>query len=235
MKKLINMLFLSLLFIEPYFLCAVPPGQAPTTINTPNASPFQKPDPQKSQPIHRPKLPSHPLLAKDTGIPIALPGIVGFKDGGWIGSDNLYNLKPNISIYVELVMPENQKFEVNEQDIKTRVQEIFAKAGITSVAFQEYGEPPLPLYHVLVMISSIDQCFMGSCSCRLFESVNLKRVIVEEGITFQAITWEKQNLIAASRKDFYSLLNKTIDDLTDVFVERFQYFQNLKFQRQGNH
>lgn len=236
MKKLVWAFFLSFLIGEPIYLCAQTtqkPGQAPSAINKPNPNPFPKPAPQKETPLPHPRIP-RPVTTAEGGIPFTLPGIVGLKEGHWVGSDNLYNLNPDISIYVELVMPEDHKFDVDEHELKARVQEIFSKAGITPNALHEPGEPLLPLYHVLVMFNEVEQCLMASCSCRLFESVNLKRVILEAGITFQAITWEKQDVISASKKDFYPLLDKTVDEITAAFVERYQYFQNLKIQRQGN-
>lgn len=236
MKKLVATFFLSCIVLNPVFLCAQNqmPGQAPSAINKPSAQPFPKPSPEKETPIPRPKLPKPMVASKEGGVPFTLPGIVGLKDGHWVGSDNLYNLSPDISIYIELVQAEDQKFDVDALEIKTRIQEIFSKAGINSAALHAPGEPSLPLYHVLIMLNQIEQYLIASCSCRLFESVNLKRVILEQGITFQAITWEKQDLISASKKDFYPLVEKTIEDFTNGFVERFQYFQNLRFQRQGS-
>ena len=233
MKKMMWLCIFSLLFINPFFLKADLPGQSSSSINKPNPHPFQKSPAPKETP-----LPSHPRIqplipSAEGGVPFTLPGIVGLKDGHWVGSDNLYNLKPDISIYVELVLPENKKFDINEDQIKSSVQEIFSKAGINPTALHEPGDPSLPLFHVLLLVNSVDEYLIASCACRLFESVTIKRVILEQGITFQAITWEKQDLIIASKKDFYPLIDKTIADFSAEFVERFQYFQNLK-SRQNN-
>lgn len=233
LKKIACSLILNIALMIPHILSAQLPGQAPSTINKPNPNPFPKTPQKPAPPMHAPKIPRRPTVsAKETLIPFALPGIVGIKDGRWVGSDNLYNLRPDISVYVELVMPEDQKFDIKEMAIKARVQEMFSKGGINPIALQEPGEPPLPLYHILIMISQSEQSLTACCACRLFEAISLKRVILEEGITFQAITWEKQDLISASIKEFPPLLDKTIDDFTTGFIERFQYFQNLKFQRQ---
>lgn len=234
MKKIIFSIFFVFLLGDSLHLSADLPGKPPSSINKSTVNPFQKPPPVKEAPGQHPRMPRAPTAVKEIGVPFLLPGIVGLKNGQWAGSDNLYNLRPDIGIYVELVMPEDQKFDINEHNIKERVEGIFSKAGINPVALREQGEPALPLYHVLIMLNQVDQCLTASCSCRLFESVTLKRVILEQGITFQAITWEKQDLISAAHKDFYSFLDKTIEDFTVSFVERFQYFQNLKFQRQGN-
>lgn len=219
----------------PQFLCADLPGQAPTTINKPNTNPFPKQAPppnqkEKSMGPHKFSKPPRVGVAKDY-VPFTLPGIVGMAQGQWVGSDNLYNVRPDITIYVELVMPEDTKFEINDKEIKAKIQEIFTKSGINPTAVHYADEPSLPLFHVLIMLNSIDQCLTAFCACRLFEPVTLKRVIQEQGITFQAITWEKQDLMSATKKDFYPLLDKTIDNLALSFTERFHYFQNVRAQQ----
>lgn len=229
--KVWGIFILSLISIGPQFLCADLPGAAPSTINKPNTNPFPKAAPPKEKPLPQPKISKPTMGVKGAYIPFTLPGIIGVNQGRWEGSDNLYNLNPNISIYIEVVMPENASFNVDEKEIKAKIEEIFSKAGISPLSLYEHGEVDLPLFHVLIMLNSIDQCLSAFCACRLFEAVNLKRVILEQGITFQAVTWEKQDLVAATKKDFYPLLDRTIDNLTEAFVERFQYFQNIRIQK----
>ncbi|MBS4166441.1 MULTISPECIES: hypothetical protein [unclassified Neochlamydia] len=176
------------------------------------------------------KKPLNPILSQ--GFPFTLPGIVSWKDNQWVGSDNLYNLKPNIHIILELVKGENKNFDINEEEVKAHIQEKLAKIGISSTLLPEANEPFLPLFHVLVLVDSIDQFYTASCSCRLFEPVILKRVSLEKGIIYQAITWEKQELITSPKKDFSDLLTKTLNGLTEAFVNRFLYFQKLKYKIQ---
>lgn len=234
MKQLIHTLCLALLACVPSLLCADLPGQPSSTINKPLSHPFQQQQQQPGQTekyVHpQPPTSRRPVPTEEGGIPFTIPGIVGAKNGAWVGSDNLFNLKPNMNVYVELVMPENMKIEINEAQIKSLVLQIFARVGIIPIAFVAPGEAPLPLYHVLIMLNQVDECNMAFCACRLFESVTLKRVILNPGITFQAITWEKQELISAAKKDFYPLLNKTITDFTEEFIGRYQYFLNLRTQ-----
>jgi hypothetical protein len=234
MRKLACVCFLCAVMLNSLNLWSALPGANPSSINQPNTNPFPKAPPQKEPPIHHPRMPLPPKPSKEAGPPFTLPGIVGLKEGRWAGSDNLYNLNPDISIYVEVVLPEDQKIEVHENEIKARIQELFTKGNIKFVGLHEPGEPPLPFFHVLVMINSLDQFMTAYCGCRLFEAVDLKRVVLEQGITFQAVTWEKQDLILASKKDFLPLLNRTIDDLAGAFVNRFEYFQNLRLQHQSN-
>lgn len=235
MKKVIALVLVYVFVIIPSYSFSQMPGK-PTqpSLSKQTTNPFQKPpSPQeKPQPPIQKKKQPQPSKMKVTGVPFTLPGIVGIVNGQWSGSDNLFNLKPNIGIFVEIVMPEDKTFEVNEAALTALVTELFTKAGISPSAIREPNEPPLPLYHVLIMMNSVDQQIIASCSCRLFEAVTLKRVILEEGITYQAITWEKQELISATPKDFKEVLPKTIQGLTSNFVERFHYFQNLRAQMQ---
>lgn len=231
MKRLFISIF-SILILPSIFLCAQMPGQSPTSINKPNPNPFPKGAPQKEAPPHPNKTTPKPTAAKEgAGPPFTLPGIVGIRQGQWVGSDNLYNVPPHISIYVEVILPETQKLQTSEKALLTRVETIFTKGGIGINAEHPPGTPPLPLFHVLILFDKIEECLTASCACRLFEAVNIKRAVFDEDITFQAITWEKQDLISAAQADFYLLLDKTIDEFATEFVERFKYFQNLKLQQ----
>lgn len=235
MKKLMHILFLSASLLSGMELHSAMPGQGSSSkITPPTFQPppgqQQKPEPQKPM---RPYIPPRPMPAPPV-VPFTIPGIVGFKNGALIGSDNLYNLSPDINVYVEIVMPEGKKFTITEQEVKARLIQILTRVGINPVAIVVPGEAPLPLFHVLIMLNQEQDCYLAFCSCRLFESVTLKRVILNPGITFQAITWEKQELITAAKKDFYPLLNKTLADFTEQFVERYQYFINLRMQTERN-
>lgn len=232
MKKF-TWIFLSVLLTTNCLKAQQMPGKPtqPSLNKAPFAKPAQPPT-HEAPPIHKRELPP-PAKAKITSVPFTLPGIVGIANGQWGGSDNLFNLKPNIGIYVEIVIPEGKKFDVTEVELGTLVTDLFVKAGISPYALQEPESPPLPLFHVLIMINSIGQNVFASCSCRLFESVTLKRVILERGITYQAITWEKQDLISAVTNDFKGTLQKTIEELTSEFTTRFHYFQNFKSQSQS--
>lgn len=232
MKKLAYIWILTVLLAAPLYLSADLPGQAPTSINKPNPNPFPKAAPTKEPRGPSPRAQKPQPTAKDVGTPFTLPGIIGIRASGWVGSDNLYNVAPHISIYIEVATPEGQKLLVNEAQLKARVAGIFTKGGIQPIALHAPGDPSLPLFHVLIMSNQVEQCMTASVAARLFEAVTLKRAAFDPGITFQAITWEKQDLITAAQSDFYSLLEKTIDEFALDFVDRFKYFQNLKVQRQ---
>jgi hypothetical protein len=203
------------------------PGKASSSLDQSKENPFETAPPEKSSPKHM-IVPKVRPTTTAFSTPYTLPGIVGLAGGKWIGSDNLYNMRPDISVYVEVIMPEGKVFKINETALKELVIGIFEKGMINSPAVHEPDEPSLPLFHILIMMNSIDQYTIANIDCRLFESVTLKRVILDPGITFQAITWEKQELIAATETEFNNVFTKTIQDLATTFSERLNYFQTVK-------
>jgi hypothetical protein len=238
MKKILLMVCLTLGLTSSAFSQSMPsgmPGKPPSSLNNSKANPFAKPQ-EKPEPINMPKkLLKKPVVeAKGILTPFSMPGMVGVSNGQWTGSDNLYNLTPFISLYVEIIKPENSTLAINEKDIIDNIEKIFGANALTPHAMIQPGDPALPLYHVLIMYNKAEEYEFGLVNCRLFEPVNLKRVILEDGISFQAITWEKQELVAASDKDFKNIVISTVDELTNDFVTRFRYFQEIKARSSGD-
>ncbi len=56
----------------------------------------------------------------------------------------------------------------------------------------------------------------------------MKRVILSSDVTFQAITWEKEDMLISSEEEFDQQLTDLISDLTRSFSDRFQFFINVK-------
>ncbi|MBN9378782.1 MAG: hypothetical protein BGO14_03780 [Chlamydiales bacterium 38-26] len=236
MRKLALHSFFCLITLLPLPLKANLPGQPPSSSSSSKlpSNPFHSAPPTQAQPLPSPKRPLPPVSSKDSGPPFTLPGIVALKGGQWEGSDNLYNLSPNVGIYIEIVKPEGKKIEIDEAALKSHIQEIFSRGGINPNAMHAPGLPGFPLFHVLILVDTVEQFVVASCSCRIFESVGLQRVIIEPGITYQAITWEKQELLITAKDNFEPLLLKSLEELSGAFVSRFQYFQNVRLQQQSN-
>lgn len=91
---------------------------------------------------------------------------------------------------------------------------------------------PLPFFHVLIMINPIEKGYVVYIGTRLFESIDIKRAgaRLDEQTAFQAITWERQQLLISSKEDLTAQVNATVDELTNEFISRYKYFQNLRFQ-----
>lgn len=88
--------------------------------------------------------------------------------------------------------------------------------------------PPLPFLHVLIMVNPIEKGYVAYFGLRLFESVEIKRVVLEPDTAFQAITWEKQTLLIASTEDFKKEMSNLTKELTEDFISRYNYYRSLK-------
>ena len=101
------------------------PGKPPSSLNQSSTNPFQQPGSrQKEQPINKvsPKMEN---LTTSVTTPHSTAGIVGQANGEWVSSDHLYNLKPNMSVYVEVIYPEGKNFQVNEEALKYASRKYF--------------------------------------------------------------------------------------------------------------
>lgn len=165
-----------------------------------------------------------------TGGPYMLPGITAFKKGQWVGSDNLYNITNNIGVSVEIIKPLGRPIPIDSNTIRNRIAGMFDRAGIIPIAEGKGVKAPLPFFHILIMIYPVEKGYVASINGRLFEPVALARINLDKNITWQAITWEKQDLIIASADLLNEQLFKSIDEITNNFIERFKFFENIKSQ-----
>jgi len=156
------------------------------------------------------------------------PGIVAQRGGAWVGSDHLYNLTNKIDIHVEIFKPENVDLPLTEEMIRSRVADIFKKGGITPIAEEVAGDPPLPFFHVLIMIYPIDKGYVAYCEGRLFEKVRLERIRLDDLTVLQGITWESQNLIVSPTNMIGEQISNSIDEIADTFVERYRFYEEIR-------
>ena len=91
---------------------------------------------------------------------------------------------------------------------------------------------PLPFFHVLIMINPIEKGYVAYVGTRLFESIDIKRsgAQLDQQTAFQAITWERQLLLITAKEDLLAQVNSSVDELTTEFLNRYKYFQQLRFQ-----
>ena len=162
------------------------------------------------------------------------PGIVAQRGGAWVGSDHLYNLTNQIDILVEIFKPENVDIPITEEMLRSRVADIFKKGGITPIAELIAGKPPLPFFHVLVMIYPIEKGYVAYCEGRLFENVNLDRIRLDDLTLLQGITWESQNLIVSPTNQIGEQINNSVDEIAETFVERFRFYDEIRRKIQKN-
>ena len=162
------------------------------------------------------------------------PGIVANRDGRWVGSDHLYNLTNKIDIVVEFFTPPNVVLPVTKEAIKTTIADIFKKARIIAPTELSGNKPPLPFFHMLIMVHPIEKGYVAYCEGRLFEQIELDRVKPDEQTAMQGITWESQNLIISSKEDLANQLTKSVDEIATAFAERFRFYEDIRLEIQRN-
>jgi len=160
------------------------------------------------------------------------PGVIAIKDGGWVGSDNLYNLTDKIGISIEVLKPASLGLTVTDESIKNLVAETLKKVGIRPVMNPEQTANPLPFLHLLLMLYPHEGALAIFCEGRLFENIKLDRVAMEKTTELQGITWEKQSLVIVPLFDASAQVAKAVISLTSAFTERYTYFERVKNQQQ---
>lgn len=156
------------------------------------------------------------------------PGILVNLNGTWEGSDHLLNLSSNIGVYVKMIKPEEEALDISEKELQKEVQSIFADAAIKPLTMAAVGKPPLPAFEIEVFVYPIEKGYAAFVEGRLFESVVLERFKMDPNMAFQAITWEKQSLIVSPKEKLPELLTKTVQEIAEAFVTRFQVYEKLK-------
>lgn len=162
-----------------------------------------------------------------TGEMYMLPGITAIKNGKWVGGDNMYNMPNNIGVGVEIVKPVGKPLPISSSAIKARIAALFERSGITPQPEGKAPSAPLPFFHMLILIYPIEKGYVAALNGRLFEAVTIPRIILEKSNTWQAITWEKQDLIITSGDLLVEQVNLAIDDITTNFIDRYTFYEKI--------
>lgn len=157
------------------------------------------------------------------------PGVIAARQEGWIGSDHLYNLTADIGITIEILRTTEGELPFSADDLKKAVSSVFEKVNIYP---ETKGYRPLPYFHILIMIQPISNGYVVFLEGRLFEPVELERVVFRSGTTFQAITWERQNLIVSPKDKFKETVTDSVVDIAKQFADRFDFFETLRLREQ---
>lgn len=150
------------------------------------------------------------------------PGIVSMQNGQWSGSEHLFNLPTDLGLFVEIVKPQGVVFPFNEESIKQKLIPLLKNAGIEARSFLS-GPSTLPFLHLFLMVYPIEKGFVVYCALRLFEAVNLTRVHFKPDTIFQAITWEKQELLVIPSGNMMEL-EQTLQTISNAFANLFKSY-----------
>lgn len=195
---------------------------SPVTPVTPNQKSFTEQNLKSTSPpssFHKPNLSlKEPLRPLTPAYIYTTPGTATWQGNEWVGSDNLYNLSKNIGIEIEVIAPSRANISLSEDEIKEKLYNLLKLGELTADSLAT-GVNPLPFLHVLIMVNPIEKGFAVYCAIRLFEQVDNKRVHFKPGVYWQAITWEKQELIITPPEALQSQVLKTLRDMARSFTE----------------
>lgn len=191
-----------------------PLGGGKTGLSKPKELEKEKP----YMPARAPQLSFRPIFTQ--------PGILSLRTGGFVGVDHLFNIGVNIPVVVEIVKSDNVLMTISREKIQQVIEKLFEAEGISPLVKPSEG-PALPFFQVLLMIIPAGEGYSAYCSGRVFEKVNLDRVTLPGGVYFQAITWEFQNIIFASKEDSEKQIDSAIGDIVQQFLSRYKYYKNI--------
>jgi hypothetical protein len=83
-------------------------------------------------------------------------------------------------------------------------------------------QPPLPALQILVMVQSIEMGYVVYCAGQLLEGVQISRIYLKSDIIYQAITWQKQELLLVSKEQLVNEVDKTIHSIVLAFADRYK-------------
>lgn len=167
------------------------------------------------------------------------PGIARMEGGSWVGSEDLYNLNSDIGTIVEVIKPEMPvALNYSENITQNKVVTILRAAGLAPQMSPFSGlETPLPLLHILLMINPIERGYVVFCALRLFEVAKIARVHLEEGVVWQVVTWEKQELLLTPANQLQEQVDNAFQSMANSFAAAYHQqpkektrlnFQNLQ-------
>ena len=194
-------------------------------------APLQTPTPKKdtTPKYHPTKLEPKPAIPPMTK-PFGMPGVIGFQNGKWQGTDYLGFLTNNIGIDVEILKSDYVPQIPGAGSLSGRLAQIFEKENINPHAESAEGLP-LPFFHVLILIYPIDKdkfALLGNG--RLFEQVQIMRKDFLSSGYWQAITWETQDTAISTGEQLDAQVQAIAERLATAFAERYRQYQESRPQ-----
>ncbi len=155
---------------------------------------------------------------------IITPGFATIKKGIWTVHDFFYNLPAEIGVKVEIVKPTEKYIPLNGLTLETQIKRIFSEANIGADIPITSCQPPLPLYHLLIMTQVYGNRCLGFLTMQLYEAAKPLRIEEDFNGIWQVVTWEKQILVASHVDDFSDQVSQAVEEITKDFTARYQYY-----------
>lgn len=155
------------------------------------------------------------------------PGILVLNKEDWKGADYLLNLTNQIGVVIEIIRPEKDHLPLSEEKIKGIVQAQFQQSGISPVTMAEKNKAALPFFEVKIFLYPIVGGYSSFCEARLFESVNMKRIMLEPGMEFQAITWQREALLLGTSDKIVNRIETQVNDFARDFTSVYKIYAEI--------
>lgn len=165
------------------------------------------------------------LIREAEKAPFFFPGIVQMREGEREGTDHLLKLGETIGVHVDFDAEGPQNLPITPKEIEERIAEQFKKARLIPTIS---ATAPLPIFHFLIMALPLPKGYSLLITGRLFEKVELRGLTLPKEATWQAITWEKQILLLAPTDELKEEIQTAIDEITEQFTERVQFYRMLE-------
>lgn len=162
------------------------------------------------------------------------PGLLAKIGRRWIGNDYLYNLHRNIGVVVEVVMQEGKPVSIDKEAIKAIVADTFLLGELVPESFATEATPPLPFFHILIFAFPSENNNIAFITGRLFEDALLARYGLDPIGTWQAISWEKQDLVVTSPLQFDEQVKKSVANIAKTFVDKVQLYAKIKEESESD-
>lgn len=218
------------LFIGMIFAVAgwsqTPSGKIQTTFPSTTTNPLPAPQQKTTHRETYVKREPPPLLPQQ--LTYFHPGIIVNRNGRWEGADNLLNISKNIGVFIDVLQPEKDPIHINSEEIKKKVEGLFARAGIFPTTLATSNQPPLPAFLIKILLYPIGGGYVAYCEGRLFESVSLNRFSMDAFMAFQAITWQRQSLIVAPQDKLIEYLESQVEQIAHEFIDVNKTFDERK-------
>lgn len=163
------------------------------------------------------------LSAEETFYPH--PGDVKYTNGKWEGVDHLANLSSSIPIEVSVVIPSGKDFPVDSGAVISAVENVWSEYKLEN---RNPSDGRLQFFVVKVLVYPIEGGAAATVEAKLFEEVEPKRSLIAKEHKFQAVTWEQESLLVASKDTFNALLTKTVESVAKNFAMRLEAFQKAQ-------
>lgn len=203
-----------------------PPSQKSPPSTFESIQQHSKPGPTglpKPPPAPSSTVPPSPLTLAPTTVFVE-PGIAALQGSEWVGSEHLFNLPNTLGIVVDIYKANGMTLPMTDDALREKIAEVFKKGRISERKPLVSDKTPLPFFQMMLIFQPIDKGYVVYYSGRLFEDAGMKRVQLPNDISWQVITWEKQEMRIFPADQLQTQVDEAVLGIANAFVERFNSY-----------